>query len=707
MSEAAPSKKQKVSGCVATPFQPKHELLYGIKPCDHGAGGVVLGARCRFCLAFGRENKQSQSCWMFKSPFRPQNYRAHLSKQHPEKWALYQTLSDSEKRTFFDVPTKAAELIPFYLESQSDELHFSIEKSIVEVIIGRILWNPEDVDSNVTRSNALAVFRFNESTGLYDVCVKQVKQYQLATRLVGRGLSFRQAALAVQDAKDVTSCIKLGNCNDLIVAKYVRIVCAVSFQNIAKLLSESWAFAVAVDGSDCQSSSYIDIRVRLCSEGRLQSLHVIAVPFFGRHTGEAMYDMIETIFDVLCPDWKSKIIACSTDGAANMTGHISGLVTRLSNVALSGFVRIWCSLHQIDLVMQKIFRKVDGERFYSVLTGMISHLRRQKTLIDRLKSTCPALSGTRWVSMSRVSSYLLLHRTEILEHYESQPIERRKSEPMQTFWVYLAVVNVIATEVNDTVQRLQGKQALLSQQTLEIDSLIQRIQRMTFAETISDETIPTHSPEDTVDSHGFRYLKTDLQGFLADQGLFVVHGIRQLESEELSSIFESVAEMLSTLVVGLQQVRAERDEHNNGSANEAFPTMPLEFVQMRPREVISLVEQQEVRLASSWSRKQIESICTQHRVLKQRCENQPRFKTALSRSTVTENFHEAWGVEGISTEYPELCAFAGGLAAIFPNTASVESDFSQLKWEKDDFRHSLTDFSLEGILQCRQMLNSM
>ena len=309
--------------------------------------------------------------------------------------------------------------------------------------------------------------------------------------------------------------------------------------------------------------------------------------------------------------------------------------------------------------------------------------------------------------MSRVSSYLLQHRTEILEHYESQPIERRKSEPMPMFWVYLAVVNVIATEVNDTVQRLQGKQALLSQQTLEIDSLIQRIQRMTVAETISDETIPTHSSEDTIESHGFRYLKTDLQGFLADQGLFVVQSIRQLEIEELTSIFDSVAEMLSTLVVGLQQVRAERDEHNNSSANEAFPTMPLEFVQMRPRDVISLVEQQEVRLASSWSRKQIESICTQHRVLKQRCENQPRFKTALSRSSVTANFHEAWGVEGISTEYPELCAFAGGLAAIFPNTASVESDFSQLKWEKDDFRHSLTDFSLEGILQCRQMLNSM
>jgi hypothetical protein len=46
--------------------------------------------------------------------------------------------------------------------------------------------------------------------------------------------------------------------------------------------------------------------------------------------------------------------------------------------------------------------------------------------------------------------------------------------------------------------------------------------------------------------------------------------------------------------------------------------------------------------------------------------------------------------------------FCGGIATIFPNTATVESDFSILGWEKDAFRQSLTDLSLEGILQCKQ-----
>ena len=128
---------------------------------------------------------------------------------------------------------------------------------------------------------------------------------------------------------------------------------------------------------------------------------------------------------------------------------------------------------------------------------------------------------------------------------------------------------------------------------------------------------------------------------------------------------------------------------------------------MRSRELIELVEQQHARISVTWNAKRIEKICSKQRALKLRYEKQSRFKSLLSRpcDPVTSNFDEAWGVEGIASEYPNLCEFAGGLASIFPNTASVESDFSVLKWEKDEFRHSLSDFSLEGILQCRQMLH--
>jgi hypothetical protein len=49
-----------------------------------------------------------------------------------------------------------------------------------------------------------------------------------------------------------------------------------------------------------------------------------------------------------------------------------------------------------------------------------------------------------------------------------------------------------------------------------------------------------------------------------------------------------------------------------------------------------------------------------------------------------------------------LTSIAEELASIFLNTSMVEADFSGIVWEKNDYRHSLTDVSLEGILQTKQ-----
>ena len=40
--------------------------------------------------------------------------------------------------------------------------------------------------------------------------------------------------------------------------------------------------------------------------------------------------------------------------------------------------------------------------------------------------------------------------------------------------------------------------------------------------------------------------------------------------------------------------------------------------------------------------------------------------------------------------------------SVFPGTSQVESDFSIIKIEKDDFRIFLTDLSIKGILCSKQ-----
>ena len=46
--------------------------------------------------------------------------------------------------------------------------------------------------------------------------------------------------------------------------------------------------------------------------------------------------------------------------------------------------------------------------------------------------------------------------------------------------------------------------------------------------------------------------------------------------------------------------------------------------------------------------------------------------------------------------------FCGGLATVFTGTATVESDFYIVKYVKNYFQTSLTEFMLEGILQANQ-----
>ena len=62
-------------------------------------------------------------------------------------------------------------------------------------------------------------------------------------------------------------------------------------------------------------------------------------------------------------------------------------------------------------------------------------------------------------------------------------------------------------------------------------------------------------------------------------------------------------------------------------------------------------------------------------------------------------------IEEVSVE--TLNEFFGPLATVFPTTATVEADFSAIRIEKDDYRDSLTDFSLEGCSHAKQFQEVM
>jgi hypothetical protein len=130
--------------------------------------------------------------------------------------------------------------------------------------------------------------------------------------------------------------------------------------------------------------------------------------------------------------------------------------------------------------------------------------------------------------------------------------------------------------------------------------------------------------------------------------------------------------------------------------------VPHELVKVALRHFISdVLNIYRPRLDRFWSEEEIDEIEVEQRDLIKRYNNDQHIKQMINSYKHTVSFNEAW--DKIGVPFNRLCQFCGGLATAFPNTTSVELDFSILKWEKDDNRSSMTDLTLEGIFQCKQM----
>ncbi|KAH6588004.1 hypothetical protein BASA61_006153 [Batrachochytrium salamandrivorans] len=658
---APPAKRGKAAAPRDTLFNHQHTLTYGLKVVSKDAktGKVDLVA-CRLCIAFGIEEKvgakrQKTVCKKTFGPqFRPENYRSHLTTQHPKAWAAYQLKCDADKAVFFDVAVPFVNTIISHMDLERDHITYRLDKLIIEVIIEQMLWDPEDIDG-LTFDNAMRIFTLDEPSGDYMVTIKTPMAYNLAVKHVGIGISMKQTALALQATKEEANVAKFGAMNQSKIATFVRVQCAANFQIIANVLCRVWAFALALDASTCQGTSYVDVRVRFVWQRQLYNLHVVSVPFFGSHTGEAQFEMIYKLFDVLSPNWKQQLIGASSDEAPNMTGAVSGVITRLEQAALGGFYRVWCLLHQLDLPLQAAYQNLDDGKWLATLVAMISHLRRQLTLVAEMGSVCPKTSTTRWHAMCSSTFWLTDHRHEVMDHYGAMPAghPRRAIEPDNAaFWILCSVTSTITSTIHSAVMRMQSHRLTLSQQ--------QAIVKQLTVDLMLTIGVDKHFGE-------FHVVDEDQNGFI--------------------------------------QCCALRDSRNASSETPAPPTHPSDLVKLKGRDIAMLVDLHKDRLDASWTPSEIDKIGLQFRALCTSYHNDDAIKAAIDAHDQASAFDAAWAVTALDGRFDYLARFIGGLTTPFPNTAPVESDFSILKFRKDTFKKSLTDFSLEAFLQCKQYDN--
>ena len=147
-------------------------------------------------------------------------------------------------------------------------------------------------------------------------------------------------------------------------------------------------------------------------------------------------------------------------------------------------------------------------------------------------------------------------------------------------------------------------------------------------------------------------------------------------------------------------IAAQRNSAGQAGA-ELPPVMPKQLVVIDMPAFVEILGKHKEQLHTVYSEEDTDNISEKLSELTRLYRMNCRQRQAVdSCSDELTSFTNAWSL--FDGEFRTLRAFCGGLASTFANTTMVESDFSHINWEKDDSRTSLSNFSLEGILHCKQ-----
>jgi hypothetical protein len=465
---------------------------------------------------------------------------------------------------------------------------------------------------------------------------------------------------------------------------------------IADVLKSIWEFSIALDGGNKSSSSYLDVRIRFCVKEVIHNLHLVALPMRERHTGIYMFNLISDFFNALSDNWTSKLIGISSDGTSNMTGRHAGVVTRLHQASLPGCYRVWCAAHQMDLVVQKIFIKLCNDSFVNTVVGITGHLRRQQNLITEMKCKCPRFIDTRWLSMQKLLIWLVRNRHRLQQHFEEK---KPACAPEKTFWIIVYVLKSFVELVNTCLVAIQGLSTMLIEQKQRLEKLVLQLIEDGGVE---GPTVAFQGEADCVVNGLYRVTYQSAEAFIKDQDMYVVDVLANLKEnnpEQYKMVVHSTALLFAQGVNGLSSIVAERGEANE-PVDSLPPVLPHDLLKLRPFEFSQLVLLQKERLKISFEENEINDITDEFKKLRDSYREEEEINAFVDKLNHKTSFRDGWKM--LVPQFPLLSKFVGGLVSVFPGTSTVEADFSVIGWEKDDYRTSLTNFSLEGILHCKQ-----
>ncbi len=363
----------------------------------------------------------------------------------------------------------------------------------------------------------------------------------------------------------------------------------------------------------------------------------------------------------------------------------------MANEAANPVLRIWCPLHQIDLVLKVAVEAVADGTWIEVVYSYSIFLRQQQNLITEMNAKCPKKTN-RWTHLGRVLKFYKVHRRRLIVYTTENNATKL---PGDDWWVLTFALAPVVDAINTTLVLLQSRSIVIFQQAEFINNLIASLTDL-FNVLLADEA----HVDNIISLESLQISYGDVVVLIEDQGSFAMECFNHLDTVGKEEVVKQVALYVMRVLLGLNNVKAERDNNNDPLYDEAPPVMPGQLVSMRPgafvKDVVNVFRAQ---LSRFWDEQMIDKIEDGHRELFRMYNSDANLRSIISKHTVHTTFNEAW--DSLPDRFGALRRFCGGLATAFANTVAIESDFSILKWEMNENRTNLMHLSLEGIFQCK------
>lgn len=762
---AARPKKHKDRGAK---FNEKHALKYGLSVCSRNAKTTTVETvMCKFCVAFGKESaadatrkrRATANIKYFRQPFRADHYLSHLEINHKLKWAEYEHATDVDKEKFFashieDVAMNSLNFAQQQLLGSGASGSgggvgrvgvgrlgpgdggiggqrvgpvripaSEIEKAVVEVLVGELFFNPSD-EEGVTKEQALAVFALKDGgSDNYEIVIKNQRLYDLAIKFVSCGASFRLASRMIQCTKDETKLAYYGGCSEHKVAGFVRAVLASNLQKIALMMRSVWAYAISTEAAVHQSTCYLDIRVRLWQSGALQDFHLFSLPTFDQYPALSVMQRLEKYLDVLDPQWRGKLLGTTSNGGVHtgrnigMTGSQQGISARLTSlVTKPGFYLIWCGIHQLELVVKNCITSFCQKAFYDELVAVLAALRRQEQHptgqivfnTDDLPDVTSAYTSTRGFAhvLMQALKWLMEHRVGVTQFLQAL---MPASVPSASWWVCVAVAHRVMAEIEYFMKKLvtmEGGTNLVTDQVQELCKLA-----LIMADVVGArrDLWDSQDTQDACAAGSFLLSYQNAQQFIQNEGgPLAIEMFDALRGVERLHISKSVAHFAVDLIAGVATIAQDGRHYcaeDVGVLVNPPCVLPIEVVEMGKDAFNKMLAAQKARLRETFfSDDDLRAIQRDYDDFMVAVEREPILNGVLKKHGRETDVSFAWSC--LNGRFRLLQEFVGGLATVVPaaTTGSLASDLTLLNWEKPDYRQTMVDFALEGILHARQKL---